>query len=224
MDARSCADPESSLELTKPRGAPRGGPCSFAKGTRVRVESADDVLTLLAGLGAPIPLGKRKRGQWVAPEPAFSGRRCVGCAGYLTRESECIAGSLVARMERSGMRGQSSPVSLRSIGYSKPGSRGRNIAGGSALPLHPPGKLLYSAHPFWIPHNGRMVRSALMRVGPARDPLFFVTPACRAKARPEPGGNSHAVQERDEDDSRPWPVNRKWQTQRVNRISTNRGS
>ncbi len=41
--------------------------------TRVRVESADDVLTLLAGLGAPIPLGKRKRGQWVARNPLSPG-------------------------------------------------------------------------------------------------------------------------------------------------------
>ncbi len=41
--------------------------------TRVRVESADDVLTLLAGLGAPIPLGKRKRGQWVARNPFSPG-------------------------------------------------------------------------------------------------------------------------------------------------------
>ncbi len=45
----------------------------FLHWTRVRVESADDVLTLLAGLGAPIPLGKRKRGQWVARHPLSPG-------------------------------------------------------------------------------------------------------------------------------------------------------
>ena len=44
-----------------------------------------------------------------------------------------------------------------------------------ARPLHHAGKSLYFGYPFRIPHNGRMVRSVLMRVGPARDPLFFVT-------------------------------------------------
>jgi hypothetical protein len=51
----------------------------------------------------------------------------------------------------------------------------------SPRPLHRSGKSLYFAHPLWIPHNGRMVRSVLMRVGPARDPLFFVTRARRRR-------------------------------------------
>ena len=50
-----------------------------------------------------------------------------------------------------------------------------------ALPLHHAGKSLYFGYPFRIPHNGRMVRSVLMRVGPARDPLFFVTRARRRR-------------------------------------------
>ena len=48
-----------------------------------------------------------------------------------------------------------------------------------ARPLHHAGKSLYFGYPLRIPHNGRMVRSVLMRVGPARDPLFFVTRARR---------------------------------------------
>ena len=86
MDARSYADPESSLELTKPRGAPRGGPCpSLDAGPRRKRGRCVD---LTRRPRRSHPLGETEKRTMGGPAPAFSGRRSVGCADYLTRESE----------------------------------------------------------------------------------------------------------------------------------------
>ena len=64
------------------------------------------------------PLGETEKRTMGGPEPAFSGRRSVGCAGYLTCESKMHGGFVVARMERSGMRvglSRRPRISLRSI-------------------------------------------------------------------------------------------------------------
>ena len=48
-------------------------------------------------------------------------------------------------------------------------------------PLQPPGKPLYFAHPLWIPHSVRLIRT-ILRVGPPGPALFYYLSAGKFRA------------------------------------------